>query len=320
MWRSFEARAARFVVVDGSWPGRLDQRDASARRQRLSGSEPPNLARTLRIEPRARARRVGQSARDQGSRLGKECVRNQARARMDPRHVREPQRRARQAREDRRHLRTKRHRPFQRREPQGRQRHHHPRRAHCTWREPRRHLPMGARLARLHCLVARGLPRVVTAPWHSTTPTKPLPKAPQPPYPAAPPPQAQPPPPRPSPPSTTSRASATHPPTTNGRRPPRSASPARAPPAAKPKSFAIGSAPAAPTPPNRSTPSPPSAASIARKPASKLQAAWPRSSRPTSRTPRTWARFAFHDGVKTLVLRWKKGPRPDSAGSFETGK
>lgn len=34
----------------------------------------------------------------------------------------------------------------------------------------------------------------------------------------------------------------------------------------------------------------------------------------------TWIRVKQGDTTRTLVLRWKKGPRPDTAGSFETGK
>lgn len=33
----------------------------------------------------------------------------------------------------------------------------------------------------------------------------------------------------------------------------------------------------------------------------------------------TWARFKSGDTTRTLVLRWKKGPRPETAGSFESG-
>jgi hypothetical protein len=34
----------------------------------------------------------------------------------------------------------------------------------------------------------------------------------------------------------------------------------------------------------------------------------------------TWARFHFEDGVRMLVLRWSHGPRPTTAGAFETLK
>ncbi len=34
----------------------------------------------------------------------------------------------------------------------------------------------------------------------------------------------------------------------------------------------------------------------------------------------TRARFKSGDTLRTLVLRWKKGPRPSTAGSFEGGK